>query len=498
MDRPKRAATKVTNFRKYHLSGNLDEEVEGLVGARVGQFEMAKTLEELQQQLETERENSKRLQQDADRARIEHELELERMKQEQWQVAMDKIKEAREQASQEHSKCLQRMEQVAQNTMREASHHSLEWLKSQMAKLSANPSREPELTEEQERIRKQQQEKEAAIQELRAQQEEITRKLADLEGGSQPPAGDPLSSIRATLHSGGPQPRKQEVLLQQLRSALSGKQEEDPNKALLKALLTQQNKASGDDGTSTLKPNILNRLLLSEPKGMAEWLANLNKQEEGEFDISRIPLLGEEDNQGKAVRVKSGILDKATTNIQQKQVWLQQNLGEDWADEEVEFKQMKFEHLVAGETRPIETCMDPAEILGRLRLLRRVAYLKLRGYEWNLIRKMSAAILTSIETKEYSWESNFDCFETILYRKTIIEHWPHHLESRPQEKEGRKRFCRDYNKDGCPKSSPHPVWLGSGLSTVKRMVYHLCAACLIRDKQQREHPEGHQDCPHRD
>ena len=102
------------------------------------------------------------------------------------------------------------------------------------------------------------------------------------------------------------------------------------------------------------------------------------------------------------------MLDKATTSIQQKQVWPQQNLGEDWADEDVEFKQMQFEHLVAGETRTIETCTDPAEILGRLRLLRRTACLKLRGYDWNLIRKMYAAILTSIETMEYSWESNFD------------------------------------------------------------------------------------------
>ena len=119
------------------------------------------------------------------------------------------------------------------------------------------------------------------------------------------------------------------------------------------------------------------------------------------------------------------MLDKATANIQQKQVWPQQNLGEDWVDEDVEFKQMKFKHMVAGETRTIETCMEPAEILGRLRLLRRMAYLKLRGYEWNLIRKMYAAILTSIETKEYSWESNFDRFETILYRKAAVDHRTH-------------------------------------------------------------------------
>ena len=96
---------------------------------------------------------------------------------------------------------------------------------------------------------------------------------------------------------------------------------------------------------------------------MAEWLASLNKQEEGESELYKIPFTGEEDTASKQSRAKSGILDRATTNIQQKQVWPQQNLGEDWADEDVEFKQMRFEHLVAGETRTIETCTDPAEIL---------------------------------------------------------------------------------------------------------------------------------------
>ena len=215
------------------------------------------------------------------------------------------------------------------------------------------------------------------------------------------------------------------MLIQQLRTALTNKQDEDPNKALLRALITMQNKTTTDGGTSTLKPHIINSLLTTEGSNsntMAEWLAGLNRQEEGESELSRLILAGDEDP--RAVK-KSGILDKATTNIQQKQVWPQQNLGEDWADEDVEFKQMKFEHMVAGETRTIETCTDPAQILGRLRLLRRIAYLKLRGYEWHLIRKMYAAILTPIETKEYSWESNFDRFETILYRKTWIEQKSH-------------------------------------------------------------------------
>ena len=109
-------------------------------------------------------------------------------------------------------------------------------------------------------------------------------------------------------------------------------------------------KPPGEGGTNTLKPALINSLIGGDSSNMAEWLANLNRQEEGESEIAKMSLVGEEEGGQRSSKVRSGILDKATTNIQPKQVWPQQNLGEDWADEEVEFKQMKFEHLVAGET----------------------------------------------------------------------------------------------------------------------------------------------------
>ena len=66
---------------------------------------------------------------------------------------------------------------------------------------------------------------------------------------------------------------------------------------------------------------------------MAEWLANLNKQDEGESEFTRLLTSGKEEQKGGKAR--SGILDRATTNIQQKQIWPQQNLGGDWADEDM-------------------------------------------------------------------------------------------------------------------------------------------------------------------
>ena len=290
--------------------------------------------------------------------------------------------------------------------------------------------------------------------------------------------------------------------MEQIRTALAPKDVgKAPNRALLKALVTGQNKTTGAGGTSTLKVDILHRIAEEGEFSMAEWLASLNKQEEGESEVHRMfsKVDDESDCRSKCryTNIKSSMLDKCTMNIRCKEVWPQKNLGEDWAEEEVEFKQLKSEHLVAGETRTIETCSDPAQILGRLRLLRRIAYLKLRGTDWHLLRKMYAAILSSIKTREYSWESNLDRFESILYRKLITdrgqdkEHWEH------KQPEGRKRFCRDYNRpEGCP-NSLHPVWIGNGPAATKKMVYHYCAACLIRDRIQREHPEGHVDCPHR-
>ena len=95
MERPKRAATKVTNFRKYHLSGNLDNEVQGIVDCRVNQLEMAASTEELKQKLEQEREQSKKMQEDAEYAELQHQIELEKMKLQQWQTAIQKLQEAK-------------------------------------------------------------------------------------------------------------------------------------------------------------------------------------------------------------------------------------------------------------------------------------------------------------------------------------------------------------------------------------------------------------------
>ena len=81
------------------------------------------------------------------------------------------------------------------------------------------------------------------------QQEEIAKKLADLKGEAR--TESPKTEATGIT---------QEALLQQLRGVLSGKQEENPNRMLLKAMVTAQNKAPGEGGTHTLKQGIVNSL----------------------------------------------------------------------------------------------------------------------------------------------------------------------------------------------------------------------------------------------
>ena len=282
MDRPKRAATKVTDFRKFHLSGDLNEQLQGRVDTRVTQFKMASTLEELRQQLENSKEKSRKMQQEAEMLRIQQEPEAEKLKQKEWHVAIEELKETRSQMELDHKKNLEQVKQLALASREDSSNKVLQWYKSQLESLkgTGDPTT---INMEEEQKKKEAEEKAAAIQELKQQQEDISKKLAELTGETHgtPPVGSDTTT---------PSSNTAEVLLQQLKTALSGKTE-DHNKTLLRALSLPQNKTTTEGGTNTLKSSILNSILPGEgPTSMADWLASLNRQEEGESDFLKLPL----------------------------------------------------------------------------------------------------------------------------------------------------------------------------------------------------------------
>ena len=363
--------------------------------------------EELKNLLSKTRTDREKMAEQVEQLKIRNELEMEAMKAQQWEEAMNRLKEAKEAMARAHQAEMEEIKKLSSHASSRSGAH--EWLKTQLGITSQPNTKEEEIRLQEERRREE--EKQKALTELRKQQADIQAKIDEIAGTSSPRDNEPKAGD------------SQASLLEQLKVAIGIRKEEDPNRALLKALANNQHRVTDTSGANTLKADMLERILQGN-NSMAEWLANLNKQEEGELNLGQSNFrCGEsEESDCRHNKTKSGMLDRATTTVTHKQVWPQKNLGEDWAEEQVEFKNLRFEHLVAGETRTIETCTEPAQILGRLKLLRRIAYLKLRGYEWSLLRKMYVAILSSIETRENSWDSNFDHFETILYRRVMADH----------------------------------------------------------------------------
>ena len=445
-------------------------------------------LEKLKEELRQQKDLNEKIKHDLEAARLKQELLTEQMKQKEWETAKDKIASEQAAAIQRHEETLRQLQEAKAP---EESNPTITYLKEKLAELSGTKAEleptKPEVSAKEAKQKQIADELQALIQ----KQHEIAEaaRVAAKEHSDNPHIRELLSQFTRLDEQKPEEPSGQ--TLEQLLSTLQGKTMETKakqQKEILQQFLIDANKITTTGGINTLKPDLLKKLTgESEVFNMGEWLAKLNRQDQEDRKCDDCQ---QDCKHGK----KSGMLDKATTNIQHKEVWPQKNLLEDWADEEMEFKHMQFEHLVAGETRTIETSTDPAQILGRLRLLRRMAYAKLRGYEWSLIRKMYAAILRSIETRENSWESNFDRYETILYRKTINKK----EDRQSMGQTGKKWFCRDWNKGNCTKNSPHKSWFGTGQNAIQRTVLHMCATCYIKDKKEKEHQEGSDNCPHKE
>ena len=376
MDRPKRP-TKVTDYRRYHLSGDLDQVVQGKVVQAIHKLSLNKTTSmtsvnedgnqgqsPLSTELPEQHEHNQRLQKEVEEMRVRNELEIGKMQQQQWELALQQLKKAREEALAEHRQNMEKMQDMGPPPQTHKRNQAVAWLEQQIGREQATPPTPGE--------REPPEEAQHLLAELRAQQLELQERIDSITKQATPSSSpeDLPTRLRQALASKTGSKVDQDILMEQIRTALAPKAEEkDHNKALLRALLTNQNKMTGVSGTTTLKPELLGKLT-AEEFSMPTWLASLNKQEEGESEINKIlHKLDDEESDCRHGKMKSGMLDKSTTNIRRKETWPQKNLGEEWAEEEIEFRQLRFEHLVAGETRTIQTCADPAQILGRLRLL---------------------------------------------------------------------------------------------------------------------------------
>ena len=442
-------------------------------------------MEELQAELKRLQEQNAQLQSKAEEMELRHKIEQEKRSQVELETKLRTAAKNNEDEQRAHEKRIEDIGQLRKE-LEDTTVDPAVWLRQKLQQLTG------EVVPQEDKHQAQRQK----LEQLLEQQKKLANQAKDIVGEEADMPQDIMVLLQA-LGANSQPPKEtldeQQVLMQQLQAALSRDNKNTaPQRELMKQFLVDSSKTEAAGGVNTLKPDLLKRMLgESDQFNMAEWLARYNVQDIGE-SFSDI----QGDVEGGSKKQKSGMLDKAGTSIHRKVIWAQKNLMEDWADEDVDFKQINFDHLVAGEMRTIEMCTEPAEILARIRLIRKMAYARLRGYDWVLIRKLYAAVLRAIESKECDWEANFDRFDAILYRRPPMK--PRQPEREDRGTQGKKWFCRDWNKpEGCTRSAPHKAWVGSGQNASQKTVLHICAACYMKERAAREHPECSDNCPHK-
>ena len=148
---------------------------------------------------------------------------------------------------------------------------------------------------------------------------------------------------------------------------------------------------------------------------------------------------------------------------------------------------------MAGEMVTITSTEDWLEAEGRTQLLQRIVLWKLRfNVTWAQIRNTYAHIIRKIENCEITWEADWDQFERHIYDKIAT---PGTKAEKLKKSVGQSEFtwfCKPYQKpDRCTCDSPH----NDTIKGKTRLVHHICAACIQKDKAKRYHSESSPDCP---
>ena len=204
MERQKRSASKVTDFHKFHLSGDLDQIVQGQVSRVVGAIESPQVMEDptydedatpeqLQELLKEQKESSARMQQQVEAMKLGNELEHKRLQQEQWALALQQLKLSREKLNAEHEENMARIRNLSKDR-EQANGEAVQWLHSQLNKDQSLQGEGPNSSQREEPSPRQ-----IRVEQLQRQQEELQKQIEDLMVGDCSSNTTTLNTLKQTL-----------------------------------------------------------------------------------------------------------------------------------------------------------------------------------------------------------------------------------------------------------------------------------------------------------
>ena len=129
----------------------------------------------------------------------------------------------------------------------------------------------------------------------------------------------------------------------------------------------------------------------------------------------------------------------------------------------------------------------------RLEQLKRAVY-QTGSYSFDLVLDLHAAKLRAIELGRKSWDSDFSNLEQqmLLGAKGRGKQTAGGSLGGGASKEPRVFYCRDFQSGQCNKADNVHYTIFKGR---KVLAHHVCARCLLRKRDLKQHPENWEDCP---
>lgn len=173
-------------------------------------------------------------------------------------------------------------------------------------------------------------------------------------------------------------------------------------------------------------------------------------------------------------------------------------LNFEFTSKELEFKDMTFPLLIAGEMEILARVdISKEERETRIKMIKTLAY-HASYLEVDVLLDIYAMFIGSIEKGQLEWGSKraLERLEQSMILRTLSKQKSSKQEARALKKEKnfpRVIYCLDYNKNRCSENDSHEGKF-NGQTVVK---HHVCSRCLHMDNVKRAHPEGDSDCPNK-
>ena len=186
---------------------------------------------------------------------------------------------------------------------------------------------------------------------------------------------------------------------------------------------------------------------------------------------------------------KSGMSKKASDRVKHPQTWPHSVLQFEFVSQNIQFKDISFKMFVAGELEILTSKISRTEFKGRIKLLKKIAYLA-NMYDWKRLLQFYAAWVRRVEMGLNSWRDDSSIIENAMLTNKSF--------GLKQGREGAKSeqilWCPDFNNNKCSvQSGSHH----RNLQGQSRLVHHICRTCWQNDRKQLQHPQNSSACPHK-